>query len=227
MVEFIQLKIDEITKSVGSNKLVLDVGCGSGSPTKAIALMNRVVGLDIDVKALKECQKISPNIPLVCGVAEKLPFKDKTFDMICAIELIEHLEKPKVFLKEAKRILKNNGTLLLTCPNIASFRSRLMFLLFGSFPDYRNPEHIQHFTGYTLRKLLEENGFKVINIWSVGLPAPYKILARKWGAFFFSELPKIFEKLGLGYLGAGIIVIAKNERNSFDEMIFTPHVHNL
>lgn len=209
MVDFLRLKYEEIARSVGNNNLVLDVGCGSAKPTKIIAQTNKVVALDVSIEVLINAK--NNEIPFVCGVAENLPFKEEVFDVVCAIELIEHLKRPEAFLSEVRRVLKENGKLVLTCPNIASFRSRLYFLIFGAFPDYSNPKHVQHFTSYTLGKLLEENGFEIMNIFSIGFSAPYAILPRKLGEFFIKKVCKMLRNLGFGDLGGGIFVIARKK----------------
>ncbi|MFA5023119.1 MAG: class I SAM-dependent methyltransferase [Candidatus Paceibacterota bacterium] len=62
------------------------------------------------------------------------PFADQTFDFIVGQEIIEHLENPWEFFRQAKRILRPNGLFIISTPNILSTRSRLKFLLTGYFP---------------------------------------------------------------------------------------------
>lgn len=63
----------------------------------------------------------------------KLPFKSDTFDMVSCLEVIEHLYNADNILQEISRILRPNGVLLLTTPNLASWANRLLILL-GYYP---------------------------------------------------------------------------------------------
>jgi SAM-dependent methyltransferase len=59
------------------------------------------------------------------------------FDAVVAVEVIEHLESPWVFMREAMRLLSSNGILLVTTPNVDSLASRLTFLFQGVLPYFR------------------------------------------------------------------------------------------
>lgn len=87
--------------------------------------------------------------------AERIPFKSSVFDCIIAGELIEHLKRPENFVKEANRILKDAGSLIITTPNRKSLINRL-------FHSYEAPLHLSLFSRKELFELLEKNGFKVV-----------------------------------------------------------------
>jgi 2-polyprenyl-3-methyl-5-hydroxy-6-metoxy-1,4-benzoquinol methylase len=61
--------------------------------------------------------------------------ESESFDCVVSIEAVEHLENPWHLVREANRVLKTQGTLILTTPNILSIRSRLSYLLYG-YPNY-------------------------------------------------------------------------------------------
>ena len=72
---------------------------------------------------LLEAHKRAPGVPLLnCDLGQGLPFRDETFDVILASEVIEHLAQPEVFLAEARRVLSTSGVLLLTTPNLWDVR---------------------------------------------------------------------------------------------------------
>ena len=72
-------------------------------------------------------------IPIDYGVnlLQRLPYDDASFDVILLVEVIEHLENHRLALSELARILKPNGVLILTTPNIMRLNSRLHFLWSG------------------------------------------------------------------------------------------------
>ena len=88
------------------------------------------------------------------GSAEDMPYSDNSFDSILAGELIEHLENPEKFVKEAYRILTKGGVLVLSTPNKKSLINRV-------FHSYEMPLHLHLFYREELQNLFEKEGFKV------------------------------------------------------------------
>ena len=109
---------EELVKPFKGGKLV-DLGClGSYVPVMAKAHFpnSEVWGLDQAKEAIKKLSEAEPRINYVVGDVYKTGFPDGYFDYVVAGELIEHLEKPDDFFKEAFRILKSGGKLALTTP---------------------------------------------------------------------------------------------------------------
>lgn len=123
---------------------ILDVGCGTGawlSRLKAAGYTD-IYGADLDTDQFKLADI---NISKVNLAWEKLPYADNTFDLITAIEVLEHMENPGFFLSELKRVLKPEGRIILTTPNTQSLIARLRLLLTGklkSFDEKGDPTHI-------------------------------------------------------------------------------------
>ena len=96
-------------------KKVLDVGCGTGRLIKKLLERNSIVtGIDVSEEMLKIARKKFKSTEFVEGDAEKLPFKDESFDIVTASFLIVHLKNLRKFFDEAYRILKPGGTFIVT-----------------------------------------------------------------------------------------------------------------
>ena len=105
---------------VGSDpQLVLDVACGPGAVTKALAKRTsaRIVGLDLSEAMLREGQSnvrgagLERRVALVLSRGEQLPFADATFDALTFTYLLRYVEDPKATMKELARVVKPGGAI--------------------------------------------------------------------------------------------------------------------
>ena|ERR1041385_3446424 len=118
-------------------KKVLDLGCGLAYGTAQMAEQaSEITGVDYDAQTISENQKhykeIS-NLKFIQAAVPPLPFADKSFEVVTMFQFIEHIRDRKKLLEEGKRVLKDNGVLIVTTPNaIKSFA--------------RNPFHIHEYT---------------------------------------------------------------------------------
>jgi 2-polyprenyl-3-methyl-5-hydroxy-6-metoxy-1,4-benzoquinol methylase len=97
-----------------------------------------------------------------------LPFGDCFFEIITAHELIEHLKAPEKFLEEAYRVLKPNGLLFITTPNVSSlFNSRAVKGVYKSLK-YSTPfddeTHVSYFDSELITKTLKHHKFSKVKI---------------------------------------------------------------
>jgi len=174
-LESTENKFSEKTMSVSGalaeNPAVLDIGCATGALLSHLRGRGwRVTGVEISpsaVYAQKERSLDVKNIPL-----EECNFPSESFDVIHASHLIEHLNDPKSFLLECSRIIKKDGTIFITTPNIAGFQARL----FGSAWRSAIFDHLYLFSVKTLTKLLKTAGFK-------------KIKCKTWGGIAAGAFP--------------------------------------
>lgn len=111
-------RLKHLTQAIASffhlkGKVVLDAGCATGIlPSLMEGFGADSWGIDISEWAVRN-RLINK---LVLGQAEWMPFRSKTFDCITAIELMEHLFKPTLFIEEARRTLRKEGVLVITTP---------------------------------------------------------------------------------------------------------------
>ena len=94
---------------------VADVGCGMGASFGALAGFGRVVGVDNSFKALEFSRSRGPH-RLVAGALPELPFSDGTFDVVCALDVIEHLDDDRGAVCDLWRACKPGGLLVVTVP---------------------------------------------------------------------------------------------------------------
>lgn len=132
--------------NVAEGRRVLDVGCGEGYGTRELARHARfVVGLDADATVLHTARRryVAANLRWICGVADALPLRERSIDLLCCFQVLEHLAQPERFLREAYRVLAPRGQLLLTTPNRAAILSGV------------NPHHVREYDPESLHKLVD------------------------------------------------------------------------
>jgi 2-polyprenyl-3-methyl-5-hydroxy-6-metoxy-1,4-benzoquinol methylase len=99
-------------------KKFLDIGCGLGFfSSRAGKLGAKVYGIDIGGNLVKISKSRYPKGKFSVASAERLPFKDDSFDMILCTEVIEHVNNQKKVINEIFRVLKQGGHLIITTPN--------------------------------------------------------------------------------------------------------------
>ena len=104
----------KITKDINDGANILDVGCGSGFSIEKILPKNfNVYGIDTTEEVISYAKKMRPDYHFQVGHAESLPFEDNFFDAIFYLDVIEHLKDPFLSLKEARRVLRPEGIVII------------------------------------------------------------------------------------------------------------------
>lgn len=169
----------------GVNRL-LDTRCLNGEFTmemKDAVGAEEVHGFELYENKLEEANKRDMTAISIDYDDEDYPFDDNYFDVVCAVDIIEHLYSPDHFFDEISRILKPNGLFIVATPNLASLHNRLSLLMgyqpFSMNVSRRHPvghlfentnhivdetppsaHHFRVFTIKSLRQLLEIHSFK-------------------------------------------------------------------
>ena len=129
------------------NPRILDVGCGTGANLKMLADYGRAEGVDISPQAVDFCRERGLD-SVKLGAAEQLPYENDSFELVTALDVIEHLDDDVAGLREMRRVLRRDGRLLLFVP-------AFMFL-WGVQDDVSN--HRRRYTLPSLLRAVEEAG---------------------------------------------------------------------
>lgn len=161
-----------ISRHVRPDARALDVAAGTGAFLARLrsAGFSNLSAIELNVQEF--------SFPGVEPVAVDLntPFADAmntSYDLITAIEIVEHLDCPRSFLYNIRQLLSDEGILLLTTPNIAHWLGRVRFMMSGELRqfqrhDYNYQRHISPVTDVQMRLIFEELGFDLLEATTAG-----------------------------------------------------------
>ena len=209
---------------------VLDIGCGAGGLT---ALWQENLpgfifeGVDISEKAIKLARKFYPEIKFDTTSAEAVGKTTKKYDAVSICEVVEHVKDPKKVLKNIYKILKKDGILYLTT-QLEGDKNTLLGKIYGSRgiePKEKIAGHIQIFTENSIKKLVRDSGFKIMetyyNCHLLGQIADlvYTVYLRRKNAEVLSLTDNLQKKGGLkeslGFFCISIIAFIRNFETLF------------
>jgi glycosyltransferase involved in cell wall biosynthesis/ubiquinone/menaquinone biosynthesis C-methylase UbiE len=152
----------------GTGNEVLDVGCGEGYFAEKLAVRgNKITGVDfLEYPSQREAfaAYLQANLQEdFAPVAQRLG--DQKFDRVLLLDVLEHLLAPETLLSQLRPLLRRDGQVIVSLPNVANLSVRLL-LLFGNF-DYQergilDRTHLHFYTRKTARALLEQQGFEIL-----------------------------------------------------------------
>ncbi len=162
-------KVAELVLEDSDSIKILDIPCGAG------AFSYRLLNQDKEVTSadIENLLMFSHERFYIADMNQPLPFVDEEFDAVVCIDGIEHIENPFAFIRECNRILKKDGKLVLSTPNIASMRSRWRWFLTGHHNKCKTPlnenkpsplHHIHMMAFPKVRYILHTSGFKIVRI---------------------------------------------------------------
>ena len=134
---------------------VLDMGCGTGLMLEALGPLAHPVGVDFSPLALKFCRQ-REIARLVCAPVESLPFRNEQFDLLLALDLLEHMDDDAALIREMWRLCRPDGHVLITVP---------AFPFLWSDHD-EALHHRRRYTRQSLRRLIRTAEFEIVRFTS-------------------------------------------------------------
>ncbi len=149
----------------------LDVGCGAGTLIKAALKENwKAEGVEVSRSSVEFLRK--ENIEVFQGELSAANFPDDSFDVVAAIEILEHIYEPGKMLGEIHRVLRPGGLLWATTPHGRGASARMLGTRWSCvFP----PEHLHLFSVKGIKNLLTKAGFRNPRILTEGVN-PFEII---------------------------------------------------
>ncbi|HEQ72028.1 MAG TPA: class I SAM-dependent methyltransferase [Spirochaetia bacterium] len=178
---------DDAFLAAAEDKSFLDIGCATGK------LLGSMKDLGFNVQGVEICAQSAAygmatrGVPIFIGTLEEAAFLDDSFSFIHFSHLIEHVPDPLGFLREVRRVLRKDGAVIVTTPNIDGLQARLFKAAWRS----AIPDHLFLFSRITLEMLLVKAGFTVEQSVTWGglargtvpgwLKKPVDLLAKQFG----------------------------------------------
>jgi SAM-dependent methyltransferase len=150
-----RLVLSRIMKFKSRGRL-LDMGCGPGFFLAEARRQGwETAGVDLSAWAKEYCRE-HYGIDVKQGTLEEAAWPDQSFDVVVMNDVLEHLTDPRKTLREVRRILKNDGILYISTPDIGSFFSRALGARWWGINKY----HLFYFSRRTLERLFDAVGLK-------------------------------------------------------------------
>lgn len=129
---------------------LLDIGCGAGNMIHHLSEFGRVQGIEVDPRPVKMAHARGYDVRQA-DATQRIPFSDASFDLVTALDVIEHVDDDAAILREAARVLRPGGLLLVTTP---------AFQFLWSHNDVLNA-HKRRYTAGELARRVEAAGLRI------------------------------------------------------------------
>lgn len=210
-------------------KMMLDVGCGNGLYTFRLADLNdKIIGVDISEKQIADARRfkveLKRRVEFARASAESLPFCDQCFDAVLLIEMLDHVPNHEKAIREASRVLRGSGDLIVYVPNklyffevhgmrigkkiIHGYHGSIPFLSWAPQFVRKWFERARIYTRGEIVEILERNGFLVREI-DYYFPPLSKISNRAIKALLWRVITYLERNLLTRRFGMSIFVLAQ------------------
>lgn len=172
--EFLNRRLDEIMGDFASFRQsgrLLDIGCGGGEWLQAARRAGwKAQGLEVSAPVVAYLRE--QDFEIFHGFLEEAHYPDDHFDVVLAIEILEHVPDAQAILREAARILRPGGVLWATTPHGNGLSARL---LSENWREVAPPEHLQLFGKRAMQRMLRRAGFARARVQTHGVN-PFQLM---------------------------------------------------
>lgn len=199
-------KLDLINKLQHEKGSLLDIGAGTGD-FLTVAKNNgwRITGIEPSEKA--------KHIAIQKGVSfseNSQVLENHSFDVITMWHVLEHVPNLDTQIKELKRLLKPNGTIIIAVPNFKSYDAKH----YGKFWAALDvPRHLWHFSKTSIKLLFEKEGMKLV-----------QVLPMKFDAFYVSLLSEKYQNGQMNFVKAFLVGLKSNFKAK-SNLEFSSHIY--
>jgi 2-polyprenyl-3-methyl-5-hydroxy-6-metoxy-1,4-benzoquinol methylase len=184
-------RLQKIEKIMPARGKILDLGCAAGFFLNVANREWEVAGVELSEYASSYAMDRF-GLPVRNGTLKDAAFPDKGFDVVTMWDVVEHLTDPLEDLKEARRVMKDDGLLVMTTGDVESFFAKAC----GKHWHLYNPtQHLSFFSRKTITGLLEKAGFKVLKIEKDGNHFTLAYLTSSLSMYYPFILTKVLHKL--------------------------------
>lgn len=182
-------KLKLINDLFSNEKKLLDVGCGTGDFLKTAQNDNwEVSGIEPNETARKIANQKTKGV--VFGPEKLQEYPESSFEIITLWHVLEHLPKLEDQLSLFKKLLKQNGTLIIAVPNYNSFDAKYYKNFWAA---YDVPRHLWHFNQESIAKIFATINMKVVKTLPMKRDAYYvSLLSEKYKSGFTNPLKAFF-----------------------------------
>lgn len=198
--------LDSIVKELAldiENPVVLDVGCGTGMNYQVLSPLGETFCIDVSESAILYSRRRGLTL-LARSSVDRLAFVDASFDLVTALDVLEHIDEDVVALRELRRVMKRGGLLMITVPAYGFLWSEHDEAL----------HHRRRYAAYELRNKLVRAGFEVerITFYITSLFFPILAMRILQNIFKRSVQPKTSHIILPKWLNSFLIAILGLER---------------
>jgi SAM-dependent methyltransferase len=208
--EFINRRLDEIVTKFDpyrQSSRLLDIGFGAGTLLEAARRAGwQTTGVEVAQSAVEHVRGLG--FEVFCGTLQDANYPENHFDVVTASEVIEHVPDPERVLHEIARVLRPGGLLWMTTPHARGISALMLGLKWSLVCP---PQHLHLFSVRGAKKMLEQNGFRCLDVATEGVN-PYELIQGLRVNLTGANSEGVPDRLQTGYHLNEVLLASKKRR---------------